>query len=71
MKVVSRISQRRMFSWVDLSDDRYVKEPRAFYGGLFGWDFEDQPADRHGRRLHYVPDRMAILLPVSARSPQK
>jgi hypothetical protein len=33
-----------LFSWVDLSTTDPVGA-KAFYGGLFGWEFEDKPTD--------------------------
>ena len=35
------------FCWVDLGTDD-AAAAKAFYGGLFGWEFEDSPATEHG-----------------------
>jgi predicted enzyme related to lactoylglutathione lyase len=46
MKVVTEYPNG-LFSWVDLSTTN-AEGAKAFYGGLFGWEFEDQPMDMDG-----------------------
>ena len=46
MKIVTEYPDG-VFSWVDLSTTDTVGA-KAFYGGLFGWEFEDQPIDIGG-----------------------
>jgi len=43
MKVVTEYPNG-VFSWVDLSTTD-SEGAKAFYGGLFGWEFDDQPTD--------------------------
>lgn len=41
MKIVSQYPNN-VFNWVDLSTTD-IEAAKDFYGGLFGWDFEDMP----------------------------
>jgi hypothetical protein len=46
MKVVTQYPDG-VFSWIDLMTTD-VAGAKAFYGGLFGWDFDDRPIDGGG-----------------------
>ncbi len=43
MKIVSKYPNG-VFSWVDLSTSD-LEGAKNFYGGLFGWEFDDRPTD--------------------------
>jgi len=46
MKVVTEYPNG-LFNWVDLSTTD-INGAKAFYGGLFSWEFEDEPLDNGG-----------------------
>ena len=51
----SRATHPGTFSWADLATNRPAGA-KAFYGGLFGWEFDDMPVG-DGGHLHHVPYR--------------
>ena len=53
------------FSWADLSTDDFEGAKR-FYGGLFGWDFDDVPTGDDDDAMLYAIQTQAVLFLLAA-----